>query len=161
MQRTTASILAEFPSRKNEFLIPILQELQAENGVLTDASIGEVSRHLGLPVNKIYGVAAFYDQFRLTPRGEYHIQICEGSSCHLNGSSGLVKVVEKSLRVRSGTTRRDGKYSLELVTCLGGCGHGPVLRINGTYYRAGNSGMIKEILQSLKEIKGTDGTGRK
>jgi len=153
MQRTTASILAEYPQRKKELLIHILQEIQEVNGYLSVASIGEVSKHINLPVSRIYGVAAFYDQFRLTPRGEYHLQVCRGTNCHLKDSAALLKEIEKTLRVRQGTVRRDGKISLEVVTCLGACSHGPVIRINGEYHKAADPQRISEILQSLKETK--------
>ncbi|MEI6455436.1 MAG: NAD(P)H-dependent oxidoreductase subunit E [bacterium] len=161
MQRSTAMILSNYPPRKKELLLPILQEIQLENGILTDASIEEVSQYIQLPVNKIYGVAAFYDQFRLVPCGEFHIQICKGTTCHLNGSASLQKEIEKILKVRAGSTRRDGKYSLELVACLGGCGHGPVIRINGKYHHAEGKAGLTELLRALKEKRDTDGTVRK
>jgi NADH:ubiquinone oxidoreductase subunit E len=161
MERSTAAILSDFPPRRKELLIPILQEVQSAHGVLTDDSIEEVSRYLHVPVNRIYGVAAFYDQFRLTSRGTYHIQLCRGTACHLNGSSLLLKELEKLLRLKAGTKRRDGRFSLELVTCLGACGHGPVIRINGEYHRVEKPADLAGIIHSLKEIKERDGTGKK
>jgi NADH-quinone oxidoreductase subunit E len=160
MPRTTSKILSNYPPRKKELLLPILQEIQVENGILTDASIEEVSEYIQLPVNKIYGVASFYDQFRLHPKGRIHVQVCKGTTCYLNGSASFQKEIEKILRVRAGTTGRDGRFSLEFVTCLGACGHGPVIQINGKYHQVESWAGLTEFLRSFRDKSDTDGTVR-
>lgn len=158
MSRTVKEILTEYPPKKKEVLLPVLQEIQKEFGILNEASIEEVSRYTNLPSNKIYGVAAFYDQFRFLPKGKFHIQICRGTSCYLHGSLNYVEVIEKQLKVKTGGVSRDGKYSLELVTCLGACEHSPIVKVNDTYYKNLNPDKLSQLLKMLKEKTISDGT---
>ncbi len=144
-------ILGKYPPNKKENLLPILQNIQKEQGYLSDETLEAVSRYLKLPVNKIFAVAAFYDQFRITPLGRYHIQVCRGTACHLFGSSTILKELEKQFRVKAGGLSRDKKYSLEVVNCMGACDQGPVIKVNEHYYRRVNADELIRIIRSLKE----------
>jgi len=144
-------IFEKYSVRKPENLIPLLQEIQREKGCLTDEIIEKVSVFLNIPTNKIYGVATFYDQFRFRVRGQYHIQVCRGTSCYLCSSSYYLKEIEKVLKVKSGSVSRDRKFSLEIVSCMGGCSHSPVIRINDTFYSNIRPGEIAGIIKALKE----------
>jgi len=157
MPRTVKAILLDYSPKKKEVLIPILQDIQKEFGILSESSIEEVSRYVNLPSNKIYGVAAFYDQFRFSPKGIFHIQICRGTACYLHGSLTFLEEIEKQLKVKAGGVSRDGKYSLELVTCMGACEHGPIVKVNEFYYRNLNSEQITKLLRRLKEKNISDG----
>lgn len=151
MSTTTEQILEKYPPNKKEGLLPILQEVQAEHGFLTDETLELVSRYLSIPMNKIFAVAAFYDQFRFNPAGHYHIQICRGTACHLYGSSSFLKEIEKQLKVKSGGTSRDKRFSLEVVNCMGACDRGPVVKINEQYHIRVNAGELTKIIRKLKE----------
>ena len=129
-------------------LIPILQEIQDNEGWLSDKSLTEVGKYLNLPVSKIYGVATFYNQFRFQPKGKYHIQICRGTACHVLGSSNVQTELEKLLKIKSDETTKDGQFSLEVVACIGACGLAPVLSINGKFYAKVTSDSIKDIIES-------------
>jgi NADH-quinone oxidoreductase E subunit len=131
MEEHIEIILRKYPQGKKEFLIPLLQEIQHETGHLSDQSIGEVSKYTNIPLNKIYGVASFYDQFRFVKKGRYHIQVCKGTACHVYRSTMLLTEVEKILQLKAGQTTRDGSFSLEIVSCLGACANAPVIAING------------------------------
>ena len=151
MEETIESILRKYPAGKKECLISMLQDIQRESGHLSDHSIQEVSRYINIPLNKIYGVATFYDQFRFVKKGRFHLQICRGTTCHINRSAILQAEIEKSLQVKPGQTTKDGKFSLEIVNCLGACGSSPNLLINGTAY--GNvNGNLQKILSGIKDI---------
>lgn len=151
MEEMVDSILEGFPPNKKEGLIPILQEVQQKQGYLTEESIEKIGRHLKLPVNKIFGVAAFYDQFRFRPTGKYHIQICHGTACHLSGATTYLKEIERILKIKAGATSRDRRYSLEVVNCLGACDQAPVLKINDTFYPRVRPEDLINIIRSLKE----------
>ena len=144
-------ILRRFPANRKEGLIPILQEVQNEEGFLTDDLLVEVGRYLSLPANKVYGVATFYDQFRFVTRGKYHIRICRGSTCHLHGSVNLLEELEKNLKVRAGTTTKDRKYSLEICNCMGACDSSPVIIVNDVQYTHVTTADLDKIIRSLKE----------
>ena len=144
-------IFEKYSLKKSEHLIPLLQDIQNENGYLTDEIIEKVSAFLNIPSNKIYGVATFYDQFRFRARGQYHIQICRGTSCYLCSSSSYLREIEKLLKVQAGSVTRDKKFSLEAVSCMGGCSQSPVIRINSTYYHHLSVADLTTIIRTLRE----------
>lgn len=151
MDQQFLNILSKYPSGKKDGLLPILQEIQEERGFLTEDVLADVSLHLNLPINKIYGVAAFYDQFHFRPHGWNHFRICNGTACYLFGSSTFLKELEKQLKVKAGSTSRDGKFSLEIVTCSGSCDQAPVIQVNETYYTRVTSEGLNKIIHSLKD----------
>jgi len=126
-------LIEKFP-RSRQYLIPILQEIQGSLGYLSRDSIGEVSEYLSLPEAKIFGVATFYNQFRLHAPGEHEIQVCRGTACHVRGSSSLLDLLETELGIEAGETTKDGLFSLEVVACLGACSIAPVITIDGEFY---------------------------
>ena len=87
-----------------------------------------------LPASKVYGVATFYNQFRFTPKGKYHIMLCRGTACHVKGSLKLLDAVTRTLKLQPGQTTRDGLFSLEVVACMGACGLAPAVSLNGEVY---------------------------
>jgi NADH-quinone oxidoreductase subunit E len=151
MEEKIERILRKYPAGKKDSLIPLLQEIQREAGHLSDTSIHEVSRYMNIPLNKIYGVASFYDQFRFGKRGRYHIQICHGIACHIYRSSTFQTEIEKILQVKAGHTTKDGKFSLEVVNCLGACGNAPVVFLNGTAYGNLTMERLQKILSGIKK----------
>ena len=153
MDETIERILRKYPAGKKDSLIPLLQEIQREEGHLSDKSIVEVSRHMNIPLNKIYGVASFYDQFRFGKKGLIHVQICHGTSCHISRSSTFQSEIEKVLQVKAGQTTKDGKFSLEIVNCLGACANSPVMLVNGIAYGNLTPENLQKILSGIKDIK--------
>ena len=130
-------------------LIPILQDIQAEEGYLSEEAVREVSSFLHLPASRIYGVATFYNQFRFTPMGKYHISVCRGTACHVLGSASVLEELEKKLKIKAGNTTRDGMFSLEVVACIGACGLAPVISINGEFYAKLDRSSIHKIIEDI------------
>ena len=146
----TSEIINKYGEAGRDSLIPILQEIQDNEGWLSEKSLTEVGEHLELPVSKIYGVATFYNQFRFQPKGKYHIQICRGTACHVLGSSNVQSELEKILKIKTDETTKDGMFSLEVVACIGACGLAPVISINGKFYAKVTAESVKEIIESYK-----------
>ncbi len=146
-----AAILEKYPDAGREALIPLLQDVQEEQGYISREAIKAISKHLGLPTSKIYGVATFYNQFRFEPRGKYHIQICRGTACHVKGSATVLEVLTRELKLEAGHTSRDGMFSLEVVACIGACGLAPVMSINGVFYAGLTPKKVREILDTYRE----------
>ena len=151
MKEALEKLLSKYPANRKEGLLPILQDIQKEQGYLPEEFLGGVSKYLNLPVNKIYGVAAFYDQFRFHPLGQHHIQICRGTACHLYGSSTYLMELEKQLKVKAGSISRDRKFSLEISNCMGSCESAPVVRVNNIFYSHVTPEELTRIIRSLKE----------
>lgn len=145
------AVFSKYPGNKKEGLLPILQEMQEEQGYLTEEMLAAVGSYLGLPVNKVYGVATFYDQFRFHPLGQYHICICRGTACHLFGASTYLEEIEKQLKVKAGSLSKERKFSLEVSNCMGACESAPILRINDTLYTQVTTDDLTRIISSLKE----------
>lgn len=151
MDPEISKILERFPPGKREMLIPILQAIQTERGFLSGEILEQVGSYLNIPSNKVQGVATFYDQFRFRPNGKFHFQVCQGTSCHVFGNTSLLQEMEKQLRVKAGSTTRDGLISLEVVTCLGACEQGPVVMVNNRPHRKVTPESLSKILESIKE----------
>lgn len=111
-------------------LIPILQEVQNVYGYLPQDAITEIATVLKMPATDIYGVATFYAQFHLKPRGRHVVRVCQGTACHVRGAAKILAAVEKELGIVPGETTADLRFTLEPVACLGCCGLAPVMMIN-------------------------------
>ncbi len=115
-------------------LMPVLQGAQAIYGYLPYEVMTIVSEELNISMADIYGVATFYAQFSLVPKGEYKIGVCLGTACYVKGSGDLIDKVKEVLNLEVGGCTPDGKFSLEATRCIGACGLAPVLTINDDVY---------------------------
>lgn len=111
-------------------LIPVLQEAQNIFGYLPKEVMERIGRELKIPVSKVYGVATFYAQFHLKPRGRNIIRVCQGTACHVRGGAKIFQAIQNKLGVADGETTPDQRYTLETVACLGACGLAPVMMVN-------------------------------
>ncbi|MCD6440336.1 MAG: NADH-quinone oxidoreductase subunit NuoE [Candidatus Marinimicrobia bacterium] len=155
MSDAVKRILENYPNAHRDSLIPILQEVQEEQGYLSRDVIVTIGEYLNLPASKIYGVATFYNQFRFKPIGTYHIQVCRGTACHVKGSARVLDAIKRELKIEPNETTRDGMFSLEVVACIGACGLAPVISINGEFFAGVEPEKIKGILNTFRK-KGTE-----
>ena len=107
-------------------LIPILQKAQGIYGYLPPEILQLVASRLGVALGKVYGVATFYSQFYLEQRGKHVLRLCDGTACHVRGTTRLMTAIEEEYGIRPGETTEDGELSLEVVYCLGSCALAPV-----------------------------------
>ena len=98
--RPIDEVITRFP-KSREHLISILQEVQAEYGYLSRESIDRISGYLSLPSSKIFGVATFYNQFKLTAPGRIQVAICRGTACHVKGSLNLLDSCRQILGIKT------------------------------------------------------------
>ena len=131
-------------------LIPALQEIQRLYGYISRESMVAVAEGLGLPESEVFGVASFYSQFYLEPRGENMIRICQGTACHVRGVDKILTAFAEELGIEPGETTPDKKFSLERVACLGACGLAPVAMIGEKTYGRLTPEKVKEILAEYK-----------
>jgi NADH-quinone oxidoreductase E subunit len=144
-------ILHRFPQIKRNALIPLLQAVQDEFGYISEEAIARIGSHLSLPTSKVYGLATFFNQFTFSPRGMYHLVLCNGTSCHMAGAGELLNEITKLLEISDGETTRDGMFSLEVQSCIGACGQSPVMAVNGTYYSEIGVKEVREIIKQYRE----------
>lgn len=145
-------ILKRYKQGKREELIPLLQEIQEISGFLSEEAIVKVGNFLGLSTTKIYGLATFYDRFRFVPAGKIQIKICNGTSCFLNGSQNIINSIKEETGVLPGQTTRDGNFSYEIVSCMGGCINGPIISVNGEYQTHIKPEQLPELIKRLKYV---------
>jgi NADH-quinone oxidoreductase subunit E len=145
-------ILKKYKPGKREDLIPLLQEIQEDLGYLSEEAIVRVGNFLGLSTTKIFGLATFYDRFRFIPSGKIQISICHGTSCFLNGSQSIINKIKEETGILPGQTTRDGNFSYEIVSCMGGCNNGPLINVNGEYYTHIKAERLPELIRKLKYI---------
>lgn len=127
-------IFNNYPPRDKSNLIALLQDVQEVYGYLPEAALQEVADFIGIPLSRVYGVATFYNQFRLTPLGQNVIRVCRGTACHVNNSANILFALETALNIKAGQTTRDKKFTLETVACIGACSIAPVITVNDDYH---------------------------
>lgn len=132
-------------------LISILEKIQEKFGYLSDVALREVAERTRKSLVDVYGVATFYKNFRLKPRGKHLVSICLGTACHVQGGPAVAEEFGRQLGIKSGETSADGEFSLEAVNCLGACALGPVVLIDGKYHAKVTPARVAKIIRETKE----------
>ena len=114
--------------------MPVLQAAQGIFGYLPEEVLILVAEGLDIPLSEIYGVATFYAQFTLNPKGQYQISMCLGTACYVKGASDVLEAIQQRLNIKPGSITPDGKFSLDACRCIGACGLAPVMMINNDVY---------------------------
>lgn len=143
-------IINSYEGKKSN-LIAILQKVQEVYRYLPEEAMIYIGTKIeGLSPATVYGVATFYAQFSLEPKGKFEIKVCDGTACHVRGSMPVLNAIKARLELKDGQmTTDDGLFSLETVSCLGACGLAPVVVINGKVYPQMTSDAIKIVLDTL------------
>ncbi|MGQ9556757.1 MAG: NADH-quinone oxidoreductase subunit NuoE [Desulfurispora sp.] len=139
---------------KVSHLIAILQEVQEEYRYLPQEVMTYIATALNISPATVYGVATFYAQFSLLPKGKYVIRVCDGTACHVRGSEPIHFALRQELSLAPGQqTTDDLQFTVETVSCLGACGLAPVMTVNGeeVYGQMTPEG----VLEVLARLKGT------
>lgn len=139
-------IVAELKDQPGS-LMPIMQKAQEIYGYLPIEVQTMISEWTGIPMEKIYGVATFYAQFALAPKGEYRISVCLGTACYVKGSQAVYDKISEVLGIGEGECTADGKFSLDSCRCVGACGLAPVMMINDDVYGRLTPDQVPAILQ--------------
>ena len=148
-------ILKSFDYNK-AYLIAMLQKVQAIYRYLPEDAMTYIGEKVeGLSPATVYGVATFYAQFSLEPKGKYEIRVCDGTACHVRGSMPVLNAIKNKLGLKEGKMTSDnGLFSLEIVSCLGACGLAPVCMINDKVYPQMTSDAISVIIDTLLKEEG-------
>lgn len=112
---------------RGDALLEVLHAAQESAGFLSEEVLVHVARGLHLPLSRVYGVATFYNLFKLRPPGEHTCTVCLGTACWVQGAATLLSAAEKACGVREGETTPDGRITVAVVRCIGACGGAPVV----------------------------------
>ncbi len=141
-------IIEQYPGRP-DYLIFLLQDIQAAFNYVSHEALQLVCDHTGVPLSQAYAVATFYQSFSLEPKGEHEIKVCQGTACHLKGSPRLVEDLERKLGIQAGQTTKDLQFTLETVNCLGCCALSPVVVVDDEYLARATSKKVEKTLKGL------------
>lgn len=150
MANTIQSILNKFTQKDKSNLIPILQAIQKEEGYISPAVVGKISKHLRVSKGHIYGVASFFSQFKFNPPGRHSIKICLGTACHVRGAQIIAEEFERELGIKAGETTQDLEFSFETVNCLGACALGPIVVVDEKYHGQMNIAKAQVLLEKIQ-----------
>ncbi len=133
-------------NRDKSRLMAVMQDAQGIYGYLPYEVQCKIAEGLDVPVEKVYGVATFYAQFALSPKGKYNISVCLGTACYVKGAQQVLDKICALTGVEVGECSEDGKFSVEACRCIGACGLAPVMTINEDVYGKLTEDMVPGIL---------------
>lgn len=136
--------------RSADRAVPVLQEVQRLFRHVPLEALAYIASVSAMTETQLYGVATFYSQFRLEPRGETVVRVCHGTACHVAGADEVTKALEEGLGIPCGSTSQDGKYTLEKVACLGCCSLAPVVTVDDTVHGRLNRARALRLAQDLE-----------
>ena len=131
-QKLDAVILANKHDKSR--LMAVMQEAQGIYGYLPIEVQNMIAEGMGVSLEKVYGVATFYAQFSLSPKGEYDISVCLGTACYVKGAGDLYDKLQEVLGIGGDECTPDRRFSLSACRCIGACGLAPVLTVNEEVY---------------------------
>ncbi len=140
-----AEVIEEYRDREGS-LIQILHLAQGIYGCLPLELQQFIAQRLGKPLSEISGVVSFYSYFTTVPRGENTIRVCLGTACYVRGGKKIIEKLRELLDIEVGGTTTDGKFTLEVMRCIGACGLAPAMTINDKVYKQVNPDKLGSII---------------
>lgn len=144
------AVIAKYREEKTPLLC-ILEEVQGKWGYLPRDVLGYIAKRLEIPSSTVYGVATFYAFLETKPVGKYVIRVCKSTPCHVRGAVNVLETLKKELGIQEGETTRDGKFTLEVTSCLGVCGVAPAMMVNDVTYGNLTEDRIREVLAFYRD----------
>ena len=144
-------IILENYKGKRGAIIPVLQKVQNKYGYLPEPAVYLIAERLNISVSEILGVATFYAQFHLKPRGKHVIKVCCGTACHVKNAKRLSNKIESKLKIKVNETTEDREFTFEEVSCLGACGIAPVVTIDDHVHGEISPEKLEEVLDTYKQ----------
>ena len=132
-QQQLDAVIAKYKGDKSR-IMAVMQEAQGIYGYLPIEVQSKIAEGMDVPLEKVYGVATFYAQFSLSPKGENHIAVCLGTACYVKGSGVIYEKFQELLGIGGDECTADRKFSLTASRCIGACGLAPVLTVNEDVY---------------------------
>ncbi len=145
-EKKLLAVIEKSKSDKSK-LMGVMHEAQNIYGYLPIEVQTMIAEGMDVPLEKVYGVATFYAQFSLSPKGDYNISVCLGTACYVKGSGDVFNRISEKLGIGADECTADGKFSLTACRCIGACGLAPVLTVNEDVYgRIATDAEVDEIL---------------
>jgi NADH:ubiquinone oxidoreductase subunit E len=136
--------------RTRDALMPIIQNIQINHGMVADFAQQEVARMLDVHPVEVYGVVTFYSFLSETLKGRYIVRLCRTISCDMAGKEAVARAIERELGIKFGETTRDNRFSLEYINCMGMCDQGPSMLVNDLVFTKLTPHTVVDILNRFK-----------
>lgn len=143
-------VIAEWKEQQGG-LLPIMQHAQEICGCVDEEVQNYIAEQMGVPASTVYGIATFYSQFTLEPRGKYYIGMCLGTACYVRGAADIISALQKELAIDVGRSTPDGLFTLDATRCIGCCGLAPAMMINDEVYGRLVPSQIPGIIAKYRE----------
>ncbi len=158
LKQKAEEILTRYPeNQRRSALLPLLHELQEQEGYLTAEGIGAIAEFLHMSPAAVTEVATFYDMLRMRPVGRYEIYVCHNLTCSLLGAEEILDCLLRRLQVKEGETTPDGLFTVRRFECLASCGTAPVMQVNGEYHDNLTSEKVVRIVEDLRRTSPSAG----
>ncbi|MCX8125759.1 MAG: NAD(P)H-dependent oxidoreductase subunit E [Dehalococcoidia bacterium] len=142
--------MRQFKVKAREDLLVALQLAQRELGHIPRSLMIELAATAGVPVAEVYGVASFYSFLSIRPLGRHVIRVCKSLPCHIRGAEALISSIAKTCGLKPGETSPDGRFSFQLVNCIGACDGSPAMMIDDDVYVNLTPGSLSAILEKYR-----------
>lgn len=144
--------IVEEHGNQQSSIISILQGIQKEYRYLPEEALNYLAEKMDISASKIYGIATFYENFSLEPKGKHIIKICDGTACHIRKSQPILDALRKEFNLPEGRiTTDDLLITVEMVSCLGACSLAPVVNVDGVVYAKMTPNKTQELVRKIKE----------
>ena len=149
MEKECQTILERY-NMEGGSVVSLLQDIQETFGYIREDVVDWFSDELNIPASSFFGVATFYAQFYLKPRGENIVTACCGTACHVKGSAPIIEKLRNDLKIPEGEdTSKGGKYTMESVACVGACSIAPVFVANKKVFGKMTAEMADDMIKGL------------
>ncbi|MCX5779953.1 MAG: NAD(P)H-dependent oxidoreductase subunit E [Firmicutes bacterium] len=145
--KAVTDILNHYPVEKRHILA-MMQDVQGEYNYLPKEGLQMIAAYVDVPLSRVYSMATFYKAFSLVPKGRINFKVCDGTACHIKGSTVIIDQVYKYLGIKPGQTTADGEFSIETINCLGACALAPAVVANDKVHPKVTSSGIIDIIKS-------------
>lgn len=144
-------IIEKTSHQGKQYVIPLLQKVQEQDGYISEEAMDLVSERLNVPVSHVYAVTTFYSYFRLHPIGKHLVRPCMGTACHVKGAARIIDKIKGNLGLADEDTTSDNEFTLAPVACLGACGLAPVMVIGESVHGDLDEEKAVKIINGLKK----------
>lgn len=149
------SYLEIFYPSKPSLIMPLLHYLKERDGYISEEGILEISQETGLSPVFIRGVKTFYSFYNEKPLGSYLLQVCRSPACMEGGADSLFEYLIKNYKFEPAGhniftySPEPSKISLMLTQCIGACGIGPAMLVNGRLFGRLNKEKIDRLINEV------------
>ncbi len=146
-------LISHYPAKRSASLM-VLHAIQEQFGWISKEAVEWTAGKLELQPINVYELVTFYPMFRQQPSGKYQIKVCRTLSCALGGSHELHRHFCEKLgldaHMHGPQTTKDGRFTVEFVECLAGCGTAPVMMVNDDFHEGVSHAKADEIVAKCK-----------